>query len=41
VLSLHTLHKTNGLYDSHGISGETFFGPRLKIEYVTPMGFCW
>jgi hypothetical protein len=41
VLSLDIPHKDNGLFDSHGISGETFFGPRLKIEYVGALGFCW
>jgi hypothetical protein len=41
ALSLHIQHKTNGLCDSHGVSGETFFGPRLKIEYVDALGFCW
>jgi len=38
VLSLHTMHKNNGLCDSHGVSGETFFGPRLKIEYIGAYG---
>jgi hypothetical protein len=41
ALSLLIQHKTNGLYDSHGVSGETFFCPRLKIEYVGTLGFCW
>jgi len=34
ALSLRIQHKTIGLYDSHGVLGETFFGPRMKIEYV-------
>jgi hypothetical protein len=34
VFFLHILHKTNGLCDFHGVSGETFFDPQLKIEYV-------
>jgi hypothetical protein len=30
---------TIGLYDSHGILGETFFSPRLNIEYADELGF--
>jgi hypothetical protein len=33
--------RLSGLCDSHGISGEIFFGPRPKIEYVNALGFCW
>jgi hypothetical protein len=32
--------RLNGLYDSHGVSSETFFHPRLKIEYDDALGFC-
>jgi hypothetical protein len=39
ALSLHIWQKTIGLYDSHGISGETFFNPRLDIEYADDLGF--
>jgi len=38
-LSLHIWHKTIGLYDSHGISGEIFFIPSLRIEYVDTLRF--
>jgi hypothetical protein len=38
VFPLHTLHKTNGLCDSHGILTDTFFIPRLKIEYPSAYG---
>jgi hypothetical protein len=31
----------NGLYDSHGDSGKTFFGLRLNIDILMPWGFCW
>jgi hypothetical protein len=33
--------RPDGLCDSHGISGETFFSPRLKIDMSMPLGFCW
>jgi hypothetical protein len=41
VLFLDTLPKTNGIYDSHGISGETFFIPSLKVEYPGAYGVSW
>lgn len=28
--------RPNGLCDSHDVSGETFFGPRLNIDMPTP-----
>jgi hypothetical protein len=39
VFSLHILQKTNSLCDFHGVSGETFFYPQLKIEYVEALVF--
>jgi len=39
ALSLFIQHNTNGLCDSHGVLGETLFGPILEIEYVDAFGF--
>jgi hypothetical protein len=30
-----------GLFDPHGISGETFFSLWLRIDMSMPWGFCW
>jgi hypothetical protein len=31
--------RPDGLYDSHGVLGKTFFGPRVRIDMKMPWDF--